>query len=361
VLLIATAFAPLLMLLATSVERRMGPAAGGWTTALPLGFAVTLAAMALTAGPGTAGTVAASAAGHVAAQVVFGLLFGAALTRWGLLAGGAAGTLGYLAASVALGRLPQDVAVLLALTALAGGTRLARSENSRASRPRRPSATALVCLSAAAAVLGSTLAARAGGPAVGGATAAFPTMSATLAIAVTAQGSRSEGASVLTGLVRSLPCFFAFALTIAIFARPLGLWSFAIAAIAAVTVAAFTWHYTNTPKHARRPQNDARGSRGGRPRTGIMARMEELILRTVVIQFDGRVVEVFGSPSGDVVRRHVALLKEPEIQPPNRKGRSAVKVAGTTFGVDTDELRELKPFLEKIRDAVRIAKDQTLA
>jgi hypothetical protein len=92
-----------------------------------------------------------------------------------------------------------------------------------------------------------------------------------------------------------------------------------------------------------------------------MARMEELVLRTVVIQFDGRVVEVFGSPSGDVVRQHVALLKEPEIQAPSRKGRSAVKVAGASFGVDTDELRELEPFLEKIRDAVRIAKDQTLA
>jgi hypothetical protein len=92
-----------------------------------------------------------------------------------------------------------------------------------------------------------------------------------------------------------------------------------------------------------------------------MARMEELILRTVVIQFDGRVVEVFRSSSGDVVRQHVALLREPEIQAPNRKGRSVVKVAGTSFGVDTDELRELEPFLEKIRDAVRIAKDQALA
>jgi hypothetical protein len=60
-----------------------------------------------------------------------------------------------------------------------------------------------------------------------------------------------------------------------------------------------------------------------------MTRVDELILRTVVLQFDGRVVEVFGSPSGDVVRRHVALMKEPEIQPPNRKGRSLVTV-GTT-------------------------------
>ena len=246
VLLVAAVLAPLLMLLATSVERRLGPAAGGWTTALPVGFAVTLVAMALTAGPATAGTVAASAAGHVPAQVVFGLLFGAVLTRWGLLAGGVAGTLGYLAASVALGRLPEHVAVLLALTALAGGTRLVTPGRPRASRARKPSITVLVCLSAAAVVLGSTLASRACGPVIGGAVAAFPTMSGTLAVAVTAEGSRREGADVLTGLVRSLPCFFTFALTLAICARHLGLWSFPIAAIAAATVAALTWHYTNT-------------------------------------------------------------------------------------------------------------------
>jgi hypothetical protein len=238
------------MLLAASVERRLGPAAGGWTTALPLGFAVTLVTIALTAGPATAGIVAASAVGHVPAQVVFGLLFGAALARRGLLAGAAAGTLGYLAAAVALARLPLDVAVFLALIALAGGTRLAASESSRGSRPRRPSATVVVCLSAAAVVLGSTLVSRAAGPVAGGAVAAFPTISGTLAVAVTAQGSRSEGAEVLTGLVRNLPCFFVFALSIAICARHLGLWSFVIAAITAIPVAALTWHYTNSP-HAR--------------------------------------------------------------------------------------------------------------
>ena len=254
-LLIAVVLAPVLMLLATSVERRLSPAAGGWTTALPLGFAVTIAAIALTAGPATAGTVAASAVSHVPAQVVFGLLFGAALARWGLLAGGLAGTLGYLAASVALDRLPPEAAIVLTLAALAVGRRPAPSapDHPRASRPRKPSATVLVCLSAAVGVLGSTLASQAWGPVIGGAAAAFPTMSGTLAVAVTAHGSRREGAEVLTGLVRNLPCFFAFAVTIALCARHLGLWSFAMAAIAATTTAALTWHDTKTPKPASPP------------------------------------------------------------------------------------------------------------
>ena len=42
----------------------------------------------------------------------------------------------------------------------------------------------------------------------------------------------------------------------------------------------------------------------------IIARVTELILRTVVIQFDGRVVEVFGRPGGVGNRQHVAVMKE---------------------------------------------------
>lgn len=92
-----------------------------------------------------------------------------------------------------------------------------------------------------------------------------------------------------------------------------------------------------------------------------MTRVDELILRTLVFQFDGRVVEVFGGPNGDAIRRHVALLKEPEIHAPNRKGRSLVTIGSTSFGVDADELQRLKPFLEKISAAVRTARNGATA
>jgi hypothetical protein len=88
-----------------------------------------------------------------------------------------------------------------------------------------------------------------------------------------------------------------------------------------------------------------------------MVRVDEFILRDIVIQFDGRVVEVFGSASGGH-RHHVAQLKQPQIHAPDRKGRILVTVAGATFGVDADELRRLTPLLEKIGEAVRIASDQ---
>lgn len=83
-----------------------------------------------------------------------------------------------------------------------------------------------------------------------------------------------------------------------------------------------------------------------------MVGVEEVILRDVVIQFDGRVVEVFGSSSGSL-RHHVALLKEPQVRAPDRKGRVQVALAGILFGVDADELQRLTPLLEKIREAAR--------
>ena len=81
--------------------------------------------------------------------------------------------------------------------------------------------------------------------------------------------------------------------------------------------------------------------------------MDELILRTIVIQFDGRVVEVFGAT--DVVRQHVALMREPKIGKPDYRNRCEVFL-GHRFGVDPDELEKLRPLVDKITDAVRAAK-----
>src|SRR5215472_3163605 len=87
------------------------------------------------------------------------------------------------------------------------------------------------------------------------------------------------------------------------------------------------------------------------PTEKAMAHPDELVLRTLVIQFDGRVVEIFGGPNNDAIRYHVALLKEPQLAEPNRKGRSLVTVGSTTFSVDTHELHQLRPFLATITEA----------
>jgi len=76
-----------------------------------------------------------------------------------------------------------------------------------------------------------------------------------------------------------------------------------------------------------------------------------------VIQFDGRVVEVFGDRSNEVVRAHVALRKEPEILGPNQKGRRLISVGAITIGVDDDEWARRTPLLDRIRAAVRGARN----
>jgi hypothetical protein len=88
-----------------------------------------------------------------------------------------------------------------------------------------------------------------------------------------------------------------------------------------------------------------------------MQSVDEVILRTIVIQFDGRVVEVFGASSGDVVRDHVARMREPKIGKPDYRGRSEI-ILGHRFGVDADELPKLLPLLDKITAAVRAAQSE---
>lgn len=243
--MIAIALAPLVMFLAASAEGPLGPAAGGWIAALPIAFAATLFAVARTTGAVTASQVAASAAGHIPAQVAFGLIFGAVLARWGLAAAGTAGVLGYVTASMALAQMPQYAAIALGAAALAAVALLIPPQPSRTRRPRKPSATIVICLSAAVAVLGATLASRAAGPVLGGAVAAFPATSATLAVSIAAQGKRDDAASVAFGLISSLPCFLVFALVVAAAAPHLGLYSFSVAAASGLAAAALTWRHMN--------------------------------------------------------------------------------------------------------------------
>jgi hypothetical protein len=82
----------------------------------------------------------------------------------------------------------------------------------------------------------------------------------------------------------------------------------------------------------------------------------EVMLRTLVFQFDGRVMEIFGGANNDAIRHHVAQMKEPHIEGPNRKGRSLVKIGSNAFYIDADEMAQLEPFLETVTEAIRAAR-----
>ena len=87
--------------------------------------------------------------------------------------------------------------------------------------------------------------------------------------------------------------------------------------------------------------------------------MNEVILRTIVIQFDGRVVEVFRPSSMEAFRRHVAFMNEPKIGRPDSRGRTPVTVLDHRIGVDADEMSRLRPLLDKITTAVQAASAET--
>jgi hypothetical protein len=90
------------------------------------------------------------------------------------------------------------------------------------------------------------------------------------------------------------------------------------------------------------------------------ADMDEVILRTIVIQFDGRVVEVFRPLSKETYRQHVAFMNEPKIGRPDSRGRTQVTIVlEYRIGVDADEMPRLRPLLDKITAAVRAAKAET--
>ncbi|HEX3492762.1 MAG TPA: hypothetical protein VHU92_25690 [Streptosporangiaceae bacterium] len=87
--------------------------------------------------------------------------------------------------------------------------------------------------------------------------------------------------------------------------------------------------------------------------------MDELILRTMVIQFDGRVVEFFRPVTGEAMRYHVALIQPPEVSGRDRKERTRVSIGGYSFSVGADEWKRLAPLLDRISAAVLEAQPGT--
>jgi hypothetical protein len=241
VILISLLLAPGVMAVAALVERRLGPSAAGWVAALPVSFAVAVIAVSVDAGTRTASTMALSAATHVPAQVVFGVVFAGVLMRRGLILGAAAGTLAYTACSITITDLPAALAVSAAIPVLALAPRLMTDGRPRPGSPRRWSMTALTCAAASVIVGAAVLTSRLAGPEVAGAVAAFPTMCTTLAVAVVTRDGPLAGAHALTGLVRSLPCYLAFCLAVALAAPSAGLAAVVLGLVACVVAARATW------------------------------------------------------------------------------------------------------------------------
>jgi hypothetical protein len=146
--------------------------------------------------------------------------------------------------SVVLQGLPAVLAAAAAIPALLAGPRLVASRNpsSRPEAAQRRARPEVLCLVAALTVGGAMVTSRLAGPSAAGAIAAFPVMSATLAISLGRSAGPLAAAWALQGLVRSLPCYLAFCLVVATTARSLPLpWSIALALTASAITGRLTW------------------------------------------------------------------------------------------------------------------------
>jgi uncharacterized membrane protein YGL010W len=240
-MILISLLAPIVMGAAVLIERRLGPSAAGWVAALPVSFAVAVVAVTLDAGTGTASTMALSAATHVPAQVVFGIVFAAVLIRRGLALGTIAGTLAYVGSSIVVAGMPDPLVVVSAIPVLAIAPRLISDGRPRLGSPRRASTTVLTCASASLIVGAAVVTSRLAGPEAAGAVLAFPTMSAMLAVTVVTRDGPLAGAHALTGLVRSLPCYLAFGLVVILAAPSMGLAAIALGLLACAAAARATW------------------------------------------------------------------------------------------------------------------------
>ncbi len=198
--------APSLMFLASWVERRLGPAAGGAIAAMPFSIAIIVVALGAE-GP----AVAASAAAHVAAQVAFALAFAAVIVRRGGLAGLLAGAAAFAAVSVAIALVPVWVAIACAIPALLA--RVRRSDAAGGGSRVDARVGSLVVMGIVGAAL---VAADVAGPEVAGIVAAFPTLSATFVLLLARARGREAAACALGGLIVGLRSYLAFCVAVAL-------------------------------------------------------------------------------------------------------------------------------------------------
>ena len=241
VILVPVLLAPTVMAVVGLVEQRLGASAAGWVAALPAAFSVAVLAVTLDAGGGAASRMTLSAAAQVPAQVLFAFAFASVLTRRGLAAGAAAGTIAYAAGSIVIAGVPAALAIAVAIPVLAFAPRYMVTGRPRPGSPRRWTTTALTCAAAGAIVAEAVLTSRLAGPEAAGAVAAFPAMCTILTLTVGARDGWPAGAHALTGLVRSLPCYLTFCLVVAATAPAAGAFAVALGQLGCLAAARVTW------------------------------------------------------------------------------------------------------------------------
>jgi uncharacterized membrane protein (GlpM family) len=256
--LVPLLLAPAVMLVATLLERRLGPAAAGWVGAAPVVIVIAVLAVGTRMGPASAAALAGGAAAHVVAQVAFALTVvvvagrrRAAGGRGGVVGGLLAGVGVFVLVAAPVGLLPTALAPLTGGVALLAGRRLLTGRRMLAAgragagpvaqpgvrgdadaRPDPPAArpvaqpVALVIAVRVAATLvavGAVVAvASLVGPGAAGTVSAFPAFSTALALLIARDRGVDGVIDVFRGTVLALPGYLAFCLTVWLATPPAG-------------------------------------------------------------------------------------------------------------------------------------------
>jgi hypothetical protein len=214
---VAILVAAVVMVAATAAEQRLGPAVAGWVGAAPITITIATFVVGADLGGHAAATLAESSAKHVSAQVAFALAFVVVLRRRRGLSALLCATAAYAALSFVIAWVPSAVAIVASLAALVLGPRLLRDGPQPPPLAGHTLTNSVTRAVVASAMLALTLSiARLAGPATAGATAAYPVLSATLALLILRSRGKDAAAQALNGLCRGLPGYFSFCLSIAL-------------------------------------------------------------------------------------------------------------------------------------------------
>lgn len=243
-LMVPTLVTPIVLYVAMIAGRHAGPGAAGLVAALPLQLAIGALGVGSGMGDVQVAAFAVVASTFVPAQVSFGVAFTIGMRRGGPVVAMLAGIAGYFAVAIASQQIPHLLATSIGVIALAIGPRLTvcHDQNIPQQEEIQQPKTLVVTSLGTVGVLSVILLVDLAGPTAGALLAAIPVVTPILSFSLMGTKGREAGAETMTGMIRGLPSYFVFAVTLAFLAEPLGtITAVGIGLTSCVAVAAVSW------------------------------------------------------------------------------------------------------------------------
>lgn len=223
-LIVPALVTPFVLYVAMLAQRHAGPGAAGLVAALPLQLAIGALGVAASMDDNAVQAFAVVASTFLPAQIGYGLAFTIGMRRGGALAALVSGLVSYSLIVLAIQQVPSLVAIAIGTVAIFIGPRLISRDNfdltfdDSHAEPNLLVITVLGTLG----VLAVIVLVQVGGPTAGAFLAAVPVVSPILSFFLMRSRGREAGAQTMTGMIRGLPSYLVFALSLTFFSKPLG-------------------------------------------------------------------------------------------------------------------------------------------